>query len=157
MRTTHIDDFHYSCGEVFCALYSAFPLRYLLLVEDITGPIKWDMTGLPDRRSQACFETLVWLAEHDLLRFRSVEPRDIGVEGAVLTQKAFVLLTGHITWESGESLSRIDALLEARRSRAYGDLGRIVDDMFRANCQWAAPITSKPLLKSEVLSPVDDD
>ncbi|MDP5070296.1 MAG: hypothetical protein NWQ45_05295, partial [Congregibacter sp.] len=73
------------------------------------------MTGLPDRKSRACFETLIWLAEHDLLQFRTVEPRDIGIEGAVLTQKAFVLLTGHITWESGDSMSRIEALLEARR------------------------------------------
>ncbi|EED32594.1 conserved hypothetical protein [gamma proteobacterium NOR5-3] len=156
MRTTHIDDFHYSCAEVFCALYFAFPMRHLLLVEDITGPIKWDMTGLPDRRSQACFETLVWLAEHDLLRFRTVEPRDIGVEGAVLTQKAFVLLTGHITWESGDNVSRIEALIEARRNRAYADLGQIVNDVFRANCQWGAPITSKPLPKSESLSPADE-
>ncbi|WOJ93743.1 hypothetical protein R0135_00915 [Congregibacter variabilis] len=151
MRTTHIDDFHYSCAEVFCALYSAFPVRYLLLVEDITGPIKWDMTGLPDRRSQACFETFVWLAEHDLLSFRTVEPRDIGVEGAVLTQKAFVLLTGHITWETGDSISRINALLDARRSRAYGDLGLIVNDLFQANCQWVAPKASEPIAKSEPL------
>lgn len=156
MKTSHIDDFHYSCAEIFCTLYSAFPMRHLLLVEDITGPIKWDMTGLPDRRSKACFETLVWLAEHDLLRFRTVEPRDIGVEGAVLTQTAFVLLTGHITWETGISVSRIEALLEARRNRAYGDLGRIVNDVFTANCQWSAPVTSKPLLKSGALAPEDE-
>ena len=157
MRTAHIDDFHYSCAEVFCALYSAFPMRYLLLVEDISGPIKWDMTGLPDRKSRACFETLIWLAEHDLLQFRTVEPRDIGIEGAVLTQKAFVLLTGHITWESGDSMSRIEALLEARRNRAYGDLGLIVNDVFTANCQWSAPVSSKPLPKSEPLSANDND
>ncbi|WOJ96231.1 hypothetical protein R0137_13385 [Congregibacter brevis] len=157
MKTTHIDDFHYCCAEVFCALYAAFPLPYLLLVEDTTGPIQWDMTGLPDRRSQACFETFLWLAEHDLLRFRTLEPRNTGIEGAALTQKAFVLLTGQITWTSGEVMSRIQALLEARRNRAYGDIELLINDIFRTNLQWSAPVTAKPLPKSEPFSSESED
>lgn len=157
MKTTHVDDFHYCCAEVFCALYAAFPLPYLLLVEDITGPIQWDLTGLPDRRSQACFETFLWLAEHDLLRFRTLEPRNTGIEGAALTQKAFVLLTGQITWSSGEAMSRIQALLEARRNRAYGDIESLINDIFRTNLQWSAPVTSKTLPKAEPFSSVSED
>jgi hypothetical protein len=122
-------------------------VRHLLLVEDISGPIKWDMTGLPDRRSRACFETLIWLSEHDLLTFRTVEPRDIGIEGAVLTQKAFVLLTGAITWEQGHTVSRINAIAEARTKRAYDDLGTVIQDLLRANCLWGAPADSPPLEK----------
>lgn len=39
-------------------------------------------------------QCLIWLAEHELLTHRSVEPQDMGIEGAVLTQKAFVVLAG---------------------------------------------------------------
>jgi hypothetical protein len=148
MKPANIDEFYYSTAEILTHLYVAFPVRQILLVEDISGPIKWDMTGLPDRKSKACFEAMIWHSEHDLLTFRSVEPRDIGVEGAVLTQRAFVLLNGLITWESGGSMSRIDAMIEARRQRAYDDLGTVVHDLLRANCQWGAPVNTPRLVKA---------
>lgn len=148
MNPIHIDDFYYVTAEVLCELYAAFPVRHLLLVEDITGPIKWDLTGLPDRKSRACFETLIWLSDHNLLTFRTVEPREIGVEGAVLTQRAFVLLMGMVVWEEGAAMSRIDALREARASRAYDDLGTIVTDLFHANCLWGAPYQAPPLARA---------
>jgi len=153
----HIDDFYYVTSEVLCQLYAAFPVRHLLLVEDISGPIKWDMTGLPDRKSRACFETLIWLAEHDLMNFRTVEPRNVGIEGAVLTQKAFVLLTGAVTREEGVTVSRIDALKEARSARAYGDLGVIIKDVFRANCYWSAPVAQSVLPKTETISVTSEE
>lgn len=156
MTSANIDDFYYVTAEVFCELYAAFPVRHLLLVEDLIGPIKWDMTGLPDRKSRACFETLIWLADHDLLTFRSVEPRDIGIEGAVLTQKAFVLLTGLVTWEQGEAVSRLEALREARNKRAYSDLGTVIRDVFRANCQWSAPSPASPLNSSATFAVVNE-
>lgn len=149
MTSAHIDHFYYVSAEVLCELYAAFPVRHLLLVEDITGPIQWDMTGLPDRRSRACFETLSWLSDHELLDYRSLEPRDIGMEGAVLTQKAFVLLTGTVNWDDGVVSSRVGALLEARDRRAYGDLATIIRDVFRANCQWGAPVDASPLVRAE--------
>lgn len=157
MTVANIDDFHYVTSEVLCQLYTVFPVRHLLLVEDLIGPIQWDMTGLPDRKSQACFETLIWLSAHDLLTFRSIEPRNIGIEGAVLTQKAFVLLTGSVTWASDGPSSRIDALREARQSRAYSDLGTIINDMLRANCQWGAPTEAVALNRSTAYAVVNDD
>lgn len=156
MNPAHIDDFYYVTSEVLCALYAAFPVRHIVLVEDITGPINWDLTGLPDRKSRACFETLVWLSDHDLLDFRTIEPRDVGIEGAVLTQKAFVLLTGVVTWEHGHSMSRIDALRDARARRAYDDLGTVIRDVFRANCQWSAPVPVEPLPRAPGLDVADD-
>ena len=157
MTPAHIDDFYYVTSEVLCQLYAAFPVRHLLLVEDISGPIKWDMTGLPDRKSRACFETLIWLAEHDLMNFRTVEPRNVGIEGAVLTQKAFVLLTGAVTREEGVTVSRIDALKEARSARAYADLGAIIKDVFRANCYWSAPAAESVLPKSETIAVTSEE
>lgn len=157
MNAEHIDDFFYVTAEVFCKLYAVFPVRHLLLVEDLTGPIRWDMTGLPDRKSRACFETLVWLSEHGLLNFRTVEPRDIGIEGAVLTQQCFVLLNGRLTWDHGESLSRIRALQQARAGRAYGDLATIIEDLLGANCHWAAPRQPAPLVKAASIAVSSDE
>lgn len=148
----HIDDFHFDTAEVLSKLYAAFPVPYILLVEDLSGPIRWDMTGLPDRRSQACFETLIWLAEHGLMRYRSVEPRSIGVEGAVLSQQGFVLLSGQLVWHTGETASRIQALREARLARAYADLRTIIEDLLTANCHWAAPPLRRALSKATPLS-----
>jgi len=152
MQPAHIDDFYYVTAEVFCQLYGAFPVRQLLLVEDLTGPIRWDMTGLPDRKSRACFETLLWLAEHGLLSYRTLEPRDIGIEGAVLSQHGLVLLSGPLTWHTGETTSRVNALREARTARAYSDLGTIIDDLLAANCHWGAPRRPTPLLKSTAMA-----
>lgn len=153
----NIDDFHYACAEVLCALYSVFPVRYLLLVEDITGPIKWDMTGLPDRKSRACFETFIWLAAHGLLEYRTAEPKDIGVEGAVLSQQAYVLLVGEINWDTGDSQSRIDALMTARRDRAYADVATVINDLLSANCRWSAPTPKSAHPKTPILSPEELD
>lgn len=152
MKPANIDEFYYSTAEILTSLYISFPVRSMLLVEDIAGPIKWDMTGLPDQKSKACFEAIVWLGEHELLSYRSVEPREIGVEGAVLTQRAFVLLNGLISWEGGGSMSRIDAMVEARALRAYDDLGTIVQDLLTANCRWGAPVDAPRLVKSAPLA-----
>ncbi|MEM1403398.1 MAG: hypothetical protein AAGG55_08715 [Pseudomonadota bacterium] len=155
MGALHIDDFYDVSAEVFCALYAAFPVRHLLLVEDLKGPIKWDLTGLPDRRSRACFETLIWLADHQLLTFRTVEPREIGIEGAVLTQQAFVLLSGTVDFEDGERVSRIEALKEARARRAYDDIGAVIQDLLRANCHWRTPFESAPLDRATTMEVTD--
>jgi hypothetical protein len=138
MIPAHIDDFYATVAEALCQLYAVFPRRALLLVEEISGPIKWDMTGLPDKRSESTFETLMWLGDHGFLKYRSVEPRSIGVEGAVLSQRAFVLLTGPICWQGEPACSRIDALRQSRAQRAYADLATLVNDLFRANC-WESP------------------
>lgn len=156
MNPAHIDDFYFVTAEVLCQLYAAFPVRNLVLVEDISGPIQWDMTGLPDRKSRACFETIIWLENSGLLTFRSIEPREVGVEGAVLTQPGFVLLTGLVTWTDGESMTRIDALRDARRHRAYDDLGTVMKDLFRANCAWSAPAPAEPLPRAAPLTITDE-
>lgn len=157
IKTANIDDFFHVAGEVLQTLYSVFPVRHLLLVEDLTGPIRHDMTGLPDRKSKACFESLIWLAEHQLMHFRSIEPRDVGVEGAVLTQQAFVLLNGPVVWDDGQTMSRIDGLVQARRQRAYADVSTIVHDLLAANCQWQASTRSAPLPRGPQLTAVDLD
>lgn len=150
-QPSHIDEFYFITGEVLNTLYAGFPNRQLLLVEDLRGPIQWDITGLPDRKSKACFETLIWLVDCGLLTYRTLEPRDIGLEGAVLTQRAFVLLMSPIQWDDGVKVSRIDALREARRNRAYDDLAVLLQDLFSANCRWSAPAEPPVLQRASSL------
>jgi hypothetical protein len=142
---SHVEDFYHVCAEVFLRLYAAFPVPELLLVEDIRGPIAWDITGIADRKSRACFETLIWLERYGLLTYRTCEPRNIGIEGAALTQQGFVLLTEQITWVSGETQSRISALKTARKQLAYDDIATLIDNILRSNCAWSAPRVVSPL------------
>lgn len=157
MNPTNIDDFYYVMSEVLCQLYAAFPVRHLLLVEDITGPIRWDMTGMADRKSRACFEGLIWMSEHELLTYRTIEPGEIGIEGAVLTQRAFVLLTGAVSWSHGETSSRIEAMQWARAARAYDDLATIMQNLLRSNCQWGAPVSTSPLVRAAPIALSEDE
>lgn len=157
MTPAHIDDFYYVTAEILCELFAAFPVRHLLLVEDLTGPIKWDMTGVADRKSRACFETMIWLAQHELLGYRALEPRDTGIEGAVLTQRGFVLLTESLTWESGLTEARIEALQASRTRRAYEDLGTVIKDILGANCRWQSPVESASLPRAADAAIVDEN
>ncbi len=155
MSASNIDDFYYVTGELLSSLYTAFPVPHLLLVEDITGPISWDITGMPDRRSLACFETIIWLSQQGLLTYRSHEPRNVGVEGGALTQQGFVLLTSSLRWDDGADSSRIDAIRDARARLAYDDLGRIINDLIYANCQWGAPLAAEPVRRSAAMTIVE--
>ncbi|MEM8491376.1 MAG: hypothetical protein AAF756_11210 [Pseudomonadota bacterium] len=156
MGKQNIEDFYYNAAEILGLLYAMFPVRSILMVEDISGPIKWDNTGLPDRRSQACFESMVWLCDHGLLEFRSIEDRNTGIEGAVLTQKAFVLLTSPIVWEGQEPESRIDALTAAKQELAYVNINTLVADLLRANCYWVSPSSPPVLSKHQTLNVLDE-
>ncbi|MEO1082233.1 MAG: hypothetical protein AAFY29_21930 [Pseudomonadota bacterium] len=155
MTASNIDDFYYVSAELLSSLYAAFPVPHLLLVEDITGPISWDITGLPDRRSLACFETMIWLSQQGLLSYRSLEPRNVGVEGAALTQQGFVLLASSLRWDDGADSTRIDAVRDAQARLAYDDLGRIINDLIYANCQWGAPLAAQPVRRSAALTIVE--
>ena len=157
MSRKNIEDFYYDTAEAMCLLYAMFPLRSILLVEDIRGPIKWDLTGLPDRRSQSCFESLLWLAEEGRRSYRSLEDRNVGIEGAVLTQKGFVLMNSPVTWEGEDPVSRVDALNEARRSLAYANIDTLVRDLLDANCHWTAPLKRDALPKHGTIELGDSD
>ena len=157
MEDSHIDNFYYATSEMLVRLYATFPVRSLLLVEDITGPIKWDMTGMPDRKSNATFESMMWLAEQNWFSFRTVEPRDLGVEGAVLSQRGFVLLNGLMRWQGGEPMSRIQGLKQARHHRSYSDMGPIVQDLMRANSQLELRGDVTELAPSATMQVVEED
>ena len=70
MADIHVEEFYRDVAIALSQLYSAFPRRINLFVEDIAGPDEPDEFGLHSKRHMACFGALLWLAEEGFLRYR---------------------------------------------------------------------------------------
>lgn len=92
MADIHIEEFYRDAAIALVQLYSVFPRRINLFVEDIAGPDEPDEFGLHSPRHQACFGALLWLQEEGLLRYIDTI-RQEALDQAVLTQRAFVRLS----------------------------------------------------------------
>lgn len=92
MADLHIDDFYRDVAKIFLRLYAIFPRKTVLYVEDISGPDQPDEFGLHHPRFEACFSTMVWLAEHGYLNF-DTNIRQEALDQVVLSRKAFLLLS----------------------------------------------------------------
>lgn len=92
MADIHIDDFCRDAALVLLHLYNQFPRPQAIYVEDISGPDTPDEVGLHSKRHMACLSTMLWLADEGYLRYDSLIYQD-GIDQAVLTNKAFVLLS----------------------------------------------------------------
>ncbi len=92
MSHLHIDDFSHDVARILMQAYMRFPRPGALYVEDIIGPTEVDDVGLHSSRHMACLGAMIWLAEEGFLRYEATIFHE-GLEQAVLTHKAFVLLT----------------------------------------------------------------
>ncbi|KXS51210.1 MAG: hypothetical protein AWU57_4405 [Marinobacter sp. T13-3] len=92
MADIHVEEFYKDVAVALVQLYSVFPRRTNLFVEDIAGPDEPDEFGLHSPRHMACFGALLWLEEEGLLRYVDTI-RQEALDQAVLTQKAFVRLS----------------------------------------------------------------
>lgn len=92
MTDIHIDDFHKDAAKIFLHLYVSFPKQSTLYVEDISGADDPDEFGLHSARHHACFSTMLWLAQAGYIDYVDTI-RQEALDQAVLTQKAFLLLT----------------------------------------------------------------
>ena len=93
MSDIHIDDFYRDSAKILVCLYTTFPTPTTLYVEDISGPDEPDEFGLHHPRFESCFSTMIWLAQHDYLHFDELLRKE-AIDQAVLTKKAFLILTG---------------------------------------------------------------
>jgi hypothetical protein len=91
MADIHIDDFYRDVAKIFMRLYAIFPRKTALYVEDISGPDNPDEFGLHHPRFEACFSTMVWLAENGYLQFQETI-RQEALDQVVLSRKAFLIL-----------------------------------------------------------------
>ena len=92
MTDLNVDDFFRDAARTLVALYAVFPRRHAIFVDDIYAAEEPDEFGLHSERYQACFGTLLWLAEENYLRFEDTV-RNEAIEQAVLTGRCFTLLS----------------------------------------------------------------
>jgi hypothetical protein len=92
MADLHIEDFYKDVGLILLHLYSTFPRKQILFVEDVSGAYTTDEFGLPSPRYVACFSAMVWLGEQGYLRYDSTI-RQEALDQAVLSEKGFLLLS----------------------------------------------------------------
>jgi hypothetical protein len=94
MTDIHIDDFYKDVAKILLHLYVSFPKPTQIYVEDISGADEPDEYGLHSPRHNACFSTLLWLAQSGYIHYADTI-RQEALDQAVLTQKAFLLLTAY--------------------------------------------------------------
>jgi hypothetical protein len=97
----HIEDFYKDTGKIFITLYSSFPRKIELYVEDISGEDETDEFGLHTTRHMSCFSTMIWLGEAGYINFTETI-RQEAIDQAVLSHKAFTLLTSRSQMNFGE-------------------------------------------------------
>ena len=92
MTDLHIDDFYRDVALIMLYLYSSFPRKTILYVEDVCGPDNPDEYGLHTERYRGCFSAMVWLAEQGYIQFYETV-REEALDQAVLSQRGFLLLS----------------------------------------------------------------
>lgn len=94
MTDIHIDDFYKDAAKILLHLYVTFPKPSQIYVEDISGADEPDEFGLHSDRHNACLSTMLWLAQFGYIHYVDTI-RQEALDQAVLTQKAFLLLTAY--------------------------------------------------------------
>ena len=94
MTDIHIDDFYKDVAKSLLHLYVSFPQPTQIYVEDISGADEPDEFGLHSNRHNACFSTMLWLAQAGYIHYTDTI-RQEALDQAVLTQKSFLLLTAY--------------------------------------------------------------
>lgn len=101
MSDIHIDDFYKDVARIFLRLYLTFPRKTILYVEDICGEDEPDDFGLHSDRFLSGFGAMIWLGEHDYLRYDDTLQQE-AIDQAVLSEKGFILLSSQSTLDLGE-------------------------------------------------------
>lgn len=101
MSDIHIDDFYKDVGKIFLRLYSTFPRKSILYVEDISGPDQPDDFGLHSDRFLASFSAMVWLGDHDYLKYDAPIKQE-ALDQVALTEKSFLLLSSRSALDFSE-------------------------------------------------------
>lgn len=92
MADLHINDFYKDVAKTFARLYSSFPQKIILYVDEIAGEDQPDEFGLHSERFVAGFSAMIWLAEQGYIRYNAPIKQE-ALDQAVLTDKGFLLLS----------------------------------------------------------------
>ncbi|WP_075185680.1 hypothetical protein [Teredinibacter haidensis] len=133
MSDLNIDDFCRDTAKVLSTLYTRFPQKVIVYVEDFAGPDSPDEFGLHSPRFLAGFHALQWLAETDYIQY-SQTIRQEAVEDATLTHRSFTFLSGpadvkFLTEQSSPTTQaprRIDLLRETLLKKSSDQLTSLI-------------------------------
>jgi hypothetical protein len=139
MADLHIDDFYRDVAFIMLHLYSSFPRKTILYVEDVCGPDDPDEFGLHTERFRGCFSAMVWLAEQGYIQFHETI-REEALDQVVLTQRGFLLLSSRSELKLGMpeegsalppsvmeySMTNIMQIRQALRSRSSIIMGQVM-------------------------------
>ena len=92
MADINIENFYKHIARILSILYTAFPSKTPLYVDDVAGVDDPDEYGLHSPDYNAGFFAMLWLADEQYIRYMDTIRQD-GVDQAVLTHKAFLKLT----------------------------------------------------------------
>lgn len=92
MFDIHIEEFFHDSFKVLNTLYSAFPKKCNVYVEDIAGSDQVDEYGLHSDRFQCCFGSMLWLELEGFIRFESTL-RQEAIDQASLTMKGLAMVS----------------------------------------------------------------
>lgn len=101
MSDIHIDDFYKDVALIFLRLYTSFPRKTILYVEDICGEDDPDEFGLHSDRFIAGFSAMIWLGEQHYLKFDDTIKEE-ALDQVVLSQQGFMLLSSRSELHYGE-------------------------------------------------------
>ncbi len=92
MADMNIENFYRHIAKILSILYSHFPTKAPVYVDEVAGVDEPDEYGLHSPTYTAGFFALLWLAEEDFLRYTDTIRQD-GIDQATLTHKAFLKLS----------------------------------------------------------------
>jgi hypothetical protein len=124
MADLNIDDFYRDCAVIMLQLYSSFPRKAILYVDDICGPDTPDEFGLHSERHQAAFSAMVWLAEVGYINFTETI-REEALDQAVLSQRGFLMLSSRSEIELGIADETDDSLPPSVMERSLTNVMQI--------------------------------
>ena len=92
MADINIENFYRHIARALNILYTSFPSKAAIYVDNVAGIDEPDEYGLHSPEYTAGFYCLLWLSEEGFIRYSDTIRQD-GVDQATLTHKAFLKLT----------------------------------------------------------------
>lgn len=92
MADINVENFYRHIAKILHILYTHFPTRAALYVDEVAGVDEPDEYGLHSPTYTAGFFAMLWLADEGFIRYADTIRQD-GIDQAFLTHKAFLILT----------------------------------------------------------------
>ena len=139
MSDIHIEEFYHDIGLILSRLYSSFPRRANIYVEDISGEDNPDEFGLHSDRHLSCFSAMIWLEQQGYIYFENTMEKK-AIDQAVLSEKSFLILSNQASislnepldleglphYAATKAMTNIALLRNALKTQSNINIGKIV-------------------------------